>query len=145
MKWLIASIILVSPATSISGQTRPCTMAEAQRAEREADGLRSWDDLYKSYRQYAHCDDGAIAEGYSESVVRILSDHWNTLPRLAAIAKNDSKFYKFVLRHIDETVALEDLQKITVNASAKCPKGLHAFCADIRKSSKPIEEGDAAH
>ena len=113
-----------------------CSDTEAQRAESEAVMLRSWDDLYGSYKRYKHCDDGAIAEGYSESVARILVDHWNTLSRLADITRKDTDFRRFVLKHIDETVNLEDIKNIRANAEKRCPSGLRDLCRDIRKQAE---------
>ena len=84
---ILLSVIYVrnTPATV-------CPAAESQRAESEADTLRTWNALYKSFKSYGQCDDGAISEGYSESVARILVDHWNTLPELAHLVRKDAEF-----------------------------------------------------
>jgi hypothetical protein len=113
-----------------------CSDTEAQRVESEAVMLRSWDDLYGSYKRYTHCDDGAIAEGYSEAVARIIVDHWNTLSRLADITRKDTDFRRFVLKHIDETLNLEDVKNIRANAEKRCPSALRDLCRDIRKQSE---------
>jgi hypothetical protein len=113
-----------------------CSDTEAMRAESEAVALRSWDDLFGSYRRYRHCDDGAIAEGYSEAVARILVDHWNTLPRLAGLTSKDTVFRRFVLQHIEETLNLEDVKSIRANAGKRCPRGLPDLCRDIRKQAE---------
>ena len=113
-----------------------CSDTEAQRAESEAVMLRSWDDLYGSYKRYKHCDDGAISEGYSEAVARILVDHWNTLSRLADITYKDTDFRRFVLKHIDQTLTLEDIKNIRANAEKKCPSGLRDLCREIRKQAE---------
>jgi hypothetical protein len=92
-------------------ENRACPVSAEKQAMTEADTLRSWDALYKSYTLYQKCDDGAIADGYSESVARVLADHWDTLPQLAELAKNDPKFLRFVLRHVDATDDDKDLQR----------------------------------
>jgi len=140
MTWL-PSLLLVSLLVLGSIAQKPinkpeCSDTEAQRAESEAVMLRSWDALYGSYKRYKHCDDGAIAEGYSEAVARILVDHWNTLSRLADIARKDTDFRRFVLRHIDETLNLEDVKNIRANAEKRCPSGLRDLCRDIRKQAE---------
>jgi len=89
--------------------------------------------LCKSYTRYRQCDDAAIAEGSSESVGRILVDHWNTQPRLAYLARRNRDFRCFVLGHIDETLNLEDVNKIRANAESRCPTGLRDLCRDIRE------------
>ncbi len=45
------------------GKQRTCTEAEARRAEIEAETPRAWEVLYRSYKLYRQCDDGAIGEG----------------------------------------------------------------------------------
>jgi hypothetical protein len=82
-------VILFSVQTG-HAQKRPCADAEGRRALDEAGELRTWDALHGSYSLYPQCDDGAIGEGYSESVARILVDHWTTLPRLAQVAVKDT-------------------------------------------------------
>ena len=77
----IVFICLVITFWADTGQAQQhvCTTAEGRRVMDEADRVRTWNALYKSYRLYRQCDDGAIAEGYSESVARILVDHWKSL------------------------------------------------------------------
>ena len=139
MKWpafTVLAVILLTGSSSARASQRPCTSAEAQRADLEADKLRTWDALYKSYKRYAHCDDGAIAEGYSESVARILVDHWKTLSELVSFSKNDAKFFHFVLRHLDATLNPTDVEKIKANATDQCPTSLQATCVDLRKKAE---------
>jgi hypothetical protein len=140
MTWL-ASLLLVSLLVWGSIAQKPirkpeCSDTEAQRAESEAVMLRSWDDLFGSYKRYKHCDDAAIAEGYSEAVARILVDHCNTLSRLAEITIKDPDFRRFVLKRIDETLNLEDVKNIRANAEKRCPSGLRDLCRDIRKQAE---------
>jgi len=116
-------------------QQRPCSSADANQAD-EAGRLRSWDALYRSYRRYApRCDDGSIAEGYSESVARILVDHWNTSPRLSELAE-DHWFQKFVLRHIDATMDSGDLYKIRERALHNCPSNQKNICGQLKQAAE---------
>jgi hypothetical protein len=110
-----------------------CSMIEAQHAEAEADTLRTWSALYNSYKKYRQCDDGAIAEGYSESVARILVDHWDTLPTLVQLVKQTIGFQQFVVKHVDETLNASDLKQIAANAATRCPTGLRGLCKDLQK------------
>ncbi len=134
--------LLVFSICFLGAQQHSCTQNQAQRAEAEAVMLRSWDALYRSYKTYGHCDDGAIAEGYSESVARILVDHWDTLPTLADLAEKD-EFRRFVIRHVDSTLDLNDLKKIRKNAKTRCPSGLGPFCADLIKNTDIAIQEDA--
>ena len=124
-------IVILSLAQTGLAEKRPCAHAEGLHALDEADTIRSWDALHGSYSLYRQCDDGAIAEGYSESVARILVDHWTTLPQLERVAANDIEFRAFVMKHVDATLSTDDLAKIRKNAQAHCPKGLRAICNDL--------------
>jgi hypothetical protein len=142
---IILSLVLVVFSGYV-GYARqfPCTDAEARRALDEAVTLRNWDALYKSYRLYRQCDDGAIGEGYSESVARILVDHWNTLPQLDRLTKKETGFLRFVVRHIDATLNMSDVEKIRNNATMQCPTGLRTLCGDLRKQTDAALKEDAS-
>src|SRR5258707_254492 len=144
IRWLVP-IVLASVSwawcSSTSAQQRECTQTEARRAESESDTLRNWDALHNSYKRYGHCDDGAIAEGYSESVARILVDHWTTLSRLSPLASADPKFLKFVLRHLNTTLNPDDIKKVRANTITHCPSGLHTLCVDqSRQAQSALKE-----
>jgi hypothetical protein len=144
VRLLICFSVLTFSASIACPQQHPCTDAEALRADTKLDTLRNWDSLYRSYKLYRQCDDGAIGEGYSESVVRILADHWNTLSRLVTLSRRDPRFRQFVLRHVDATTNPDDLKKIRINASTQCQPGLSAICADLAKrADAAIKEGES--
>jgi len=121
-----------------SCQREPCSEGEAVKAENEAETLRSWDALYQSYRRFSKCDDGAIAEGYSESVARILVDHWGTLPRLGVLASSNMRFQKFVVRHVDGTVNRSDVKKITTNTIHHCPTAQSHLCKQLQIAAAEV-------
>jgi hypothetical protein len=139
---LIAACALLPVAAH--AQQRPCSSAENLQAEDEAVKLRSWDALYKSYRRHARCNNVDAAEGYSESVARILVDHWKTLPRLSQLAEKDKVFGEFVLGHVDATLDMGDVYKIRANAIQNCPAGLRNLCKDLRKQADSAIKEDAS-
>jgi hypothetical protein len=130
-KLLLISMVLALFGQVMLSQRQTCTNAEADKAEQEAETLRTWDALYKSYLRFGKCDDGAIADGYSESVARILVDHWDTLPRLAVLSRDTKQFQKFVLSHVDATLNMDDVKKIRANAAHTCPKGQSDLCKQL--------------
>src|SRR4030088_1937887 len=127
----LAIVALALSVSSAFAQQTRCSDSEAQRAETVAEMLRSWDALYRSYKLFRQCDDGSIGEGYSESVARILVDHWNTLSQLSHLAKKDAEFRAFVMKHVDATLNMEDVEKIKQNANTRCPIGLLMVCGDL--------------
>ena len=119
---LILSLIITMFSVQVGhAQKRGCGDVEGQHAFDEAIALRSWDALYKSYKLYRQCDDGVVGKGYRESVARILSDHWNTLPELARLAGKDSQC-----------------------AKTQCPMGLRTVCNDLAKQADAALKEDAS-
>jgi hypothetical protein len=138
----IGLIVTLLLAQAGYAQKHPCSDGEGRAALDEAVTLRSWDALYKSYKSYRHCDDGAIGEGYSESVARILVDHWNTLSRLAQLGNKDAEFRAFVVHHVDATLNMDDVEKIKTRTKAQCPNGLRTLCSDLAKhADSALKEG----
>jgi hypothetical protein len=133
LRLVVFTLILSTFATYVFADA--CPSEEARRAELQSDNLRTWHALYKSFESYRECDDGAIAEGYSESVARILVDHWKRLPELADLSFKDPDFGHFVLRHVDATLDIGDLDKIRHKASTQCPVALRKLCGDLRKQA----------
>ncbi len=130
----ILCMVLIT-VISVSGWAE-CTKDEARQAETVAATLRSWADIYSSYKKFSHCDDGAIAEGYSESVTQMLANHWNQIGDLRNQISKDEKFEKFILKHLDETISTDNSVKISKNVKNYCPKGSKALCKKIQASMK---------
>ena len=109
---------------------RVCTEAEVKEAQKEADQLRDWDSVYRSFKRFAHCDEGGIAEEYSDSVGRLLARDWkhlNAFVRLTA----DQDFEQFVIRHVDETMSEDEAGLVINNARLHCPSGAKRLCKSI--------------
>ena len=113
-----------------------CSSEDAQVAESVAATARSWGQLHQQFELYAHCDDGAIAEGFSESVSILLARHWKDIRQLKVMVRSDPAFRIFVIRHIDETVPVERLKMIAKNADRRCPRSLNTLCRDIKMATK---------
>lgn len=129
-------ILVILSQARIICQTSRCSLAAAEKADVEAGGLQTWDELYHSYLRYNGCDDGDIAEGYTDSVGRLLTHHWNTLSRTFPLFASDGGYYKFVLRHIDPGLGIEDLTEIRANAVHSCPTAGGEYCVQIRKAAE---------
>ena len=83
---LLSTIALMTMSASCAvGQSVPCSATDSKNALDQADRLRTWQTLYRTYKRYDQCDDGGIGEGFSESVARILADHWRTLAHSATV------------------------------------------------------------
>lgn len=128
-------IVIVSLRAGIFGQSPHCSSADAQIAAYEAGGLRTWDKLYHWYHTYSGCDDASIGESYCDSVIQILAYHWNTFPRALPLFSSDTGFFRFVLKHIDETAEPDDLKAIRVHTLHSCPPEGSEYCTEIRKAA----------
>jgi len=138
--FVMAFVSLLSSTLFSADTVESCSKKDAQKAEELADTAKSWDDLYRLYKRYHQCDDGAIAEGFSESVSILLSHSWEQIDKLNKIVVKDNKFKLFVLKHIDETVPQERLQEIAYLATNKCSSATKSLCEKIRKRVNELNE-----
>ena len=134
--WILLALV------PINAPAAGCTKAEAIAAETDASMLKSWDAVHESFQKYGHCDDGAIAEGYSDAVALLLANNWNTLPSLAKWVAADPSFERFVLRHIDPTAAAKHLTKIASNAKLDCPGEHRILCDHLLKAVEAAGPGE---
>ena len=140
-KLIVAGATVVSFAVSAA----ECSRQEAIAAEETASTLRTWPDLYSTYLRYRHCDDGAIGEGFSESVSVLVADHWADLEKFSNLTTKDRSFLQFVLRHLDETVPAERWSQIEANAKNRCPANARLLCNGILSRSRTVTANTAVN
>ena len=127
----VVCIFAVAVMPNAAAGNRPCTKEEAIAAEAVAATANTWEQLYQQFVHYGHCDDGAIAEGFDETVTRLLAEQWSSVHVLGAVSEADPAFRKFVIRHIDQTVPAERLAHIRKNVTTQCPSRFKKLCRDI--------------
>jgi len=144
---IVVAVLLLGTSAFASGTSKkPCTETEAMQAEKGVDSLTDWDRVYRAYKKFSQCDDGAMAEGYSDAVGKLLANDWTNFDRLRTLAKTDSGFLRFVLNHIDATLPDEILQKISTNARSACPAGGQNLCRMVASTSaKATGQGSESH
>lgn len=131
---LILGLVGLMVVCILTAQAQPiCLASDANRAEVQVPVARDWQALYAAYRRFPGCDDGAIAEGYSDVVARLLAGQWETMPRFVRLARKDPAFGDFVLRHLDETMSSEHAEAIKYNVSHQCPVGSLPLCQRISR------------
>src|SRR3990170_2249011 len=96
-----ALAVLLSAGHDCCAQPSPCPDTESMINAVREDHLKDWGDLHQLFKRYRGCDDGALAEGYSDFVVRTLAHRWDTLEELKKAVAADRTFEEFVLKHID--------------------------------------------
>ena len=105
-------------------------------AELVVDYLDSWKNAHLAYREFSGCDDGGVAEGLSDAVVRLLAHDWRRLPELLPMIQADPKFEAFVLKHIDATTDDDDLKAIERQSMSSCPANEKALCVKLNFAAK---------
>jgi hypothetical protein len=128
----ILVLLLCSLVTS-EAIANQCTREDAKKAEYGASTLSTWKQVFRSYRRYSGCDDGAISEGYSSSVAALLANRWDSLEDLMRLIKADGSFETFVLRHVDDTMSRDQDVIIRKNLRQRCPEDAAHFCLALAK------------
>lgn len=136
VRHLSIALLFTLASTLAPGQAqKPCPSQDEKRALNEREKLRTWKDVYRSFQQFSHCDDGAIAEGYSDKIVSLLARDWTNVLVLNGLARKDPRFKAFVIRHIDASADDNDLRLALQNAQRRCPAGATELCGEIVKSA----------
>jgi len=138
---IICAFLLGTIVVALASESeKPCTRQEARQAEEQIDLSLDWDGVYRLYKNFAHCDDASISEGFSDVVSNLLSEKWSTIYRLNQLVSRDEGFERFVLKHIDELMSPDQAKKIHNNAVTHCPSDARRLCKAISDRVKEIDE-----
>ena len=130
MKQIIFFTILALLIPTVAmGQN--CTKEQAREIEAKAAYLKTWDEVYNAWEAFRQCDDGSIAEGFSESITMILSTQWTEKGHLIDLIDKHPNFEKFIIRHIDKSVPYDRLSKLGHMAKMRCVDSTHDFCMKV--------------
>ncbi len=146
MRWPHALTFAVLTLATSAASAKVCSQSDGMTAEGAVDSLHTWAEIHAAFARYApQCDDGGVAEGFSDRIVHLLASNWDALPELDKLARTDPGFGRFVLRHIDATADTDELRAITKNAESQCPSGHKRLCAetDVAALAAIAEEAKA--
>lgn len=130
-------ITLLALALVQVANAKECTQMEAYAAESVTDYLDSWKNVNRAFRDFGHCDDGGIAEGFDEAISLLWANQWQKLPEMLKYTKENKDFKKFIYKRIwSETIPAVRWQKILNKAKIKCPSDGNEFCAEIVRAGK---------
>ena len=119
-------ILAISPA-----QARQCSRADAQAAGAITATLSSWQSIYAAYDRYGPCDDGAIAEGFTDSVVHLLATNWASLSDAQNLIAKSPSFQSFIVGHVNASADLDEIGQVSSLALTQCPLSATSFCKQI--------------
>ena len=125
---LVPSLTLAEGAPRVG---RTCSAQEAQDAEVASVTPKTWKDFHAIFVRFGHCDDGAIAEGFSDSVGRLLAGKGGRLRELSALCAQDRSFQRFTVNHADETLSDDVIVEALMNVRKGCPPGRDDLCRDL--------------
>ena len=139
MKTFFASVVITIAFAGFL-TAPPGVSAQDHCDEKQASFLhqadpKTWDSLYRLFKQFGQCDDGGIAEGFSEDVAQLFLKHWVHLDALSRIVASDRSFEKFVLGHIDATLSEDELKAIEQNSKTLCPARQARLCESINAAA----------
>ncbi len=127
---LVGTLAVLVAAVAVAAE---CPSELARSADNSVESVSDWASLYKAYMKFRACDDGSIAEGFSDRVATLLASKWATLPQLNDLITKDKTFKAFVLRHIDETADSTALRSIVAYIDGSgCPGVPKPVCMKIR-------------
>ena len=129
------AVVLLFSACAAFAQDKQCSPAEASAAEKAIDRVVNWDQLYKVYREFGHCDQGPVAEVFTEALMRCLVE-WKKVEVLANWMAQDKDYNAFVVLHLRKATP-EDQKSVYSRAKMSCPKGLDQWCTGLVDISKP--------
>lgn len=119
-----------------SAHAKECTKMEAYAAESVTAYLDSWGNVNLAFREFGHCDDGSVAEGFDEAISKLWAKQWHHLPSMLKYTKESKSFKKFVYKRIwSETIPAERWQNILKKAQTECPYGGKEFCSEVVRAS----------
>jgi hypothetical protein len=102
-------------------------------ADDAANAVKDWRTLHAAFAAWQDCDDGVIAEGFSDRVATLLADDWPRVTEFGRLASTDSAFRKFVLNHVDELMTPDQAHAIERHARKECPSGMSTLCIAIAR------------
>ncbi len=132
MRVLMLALFLLGVENSALGETR-CISSTVIHTDAQVSKVRNWDEYYHAYRLFHACDDGAIAEAFSDRVAVLLADPQVPLAHLNTLSRTDQHFRSFVLKHIDETLSQDQLKGLSERVLRQCTIDANAICRDIRR------------
>jgi hypothetical protein len=131
--WFLILFLLCVSAPLYAGG---CTSAQAKAADSASDSWHSWPSIFAAYERYGQCDDGAIGEGFSDSIVHLLASDWDKLSQAQHFIARQPPFQAFIIRHIDATADSNELHSVQRYATLSCPPSATTLCRQIAGAAK---------
>lgn len=136
MKVMAGIVIAASLCGIAQAADKPCSKADAANAQKAIDSVVTWPQLHKAWADYRQCDQGEIADLYTDALLR-LTVSWKNVDAFSTAVQKDPQYKAFVYQHLNSPAAKDDVASINSRARASCPAGHDAFCAELADALKP--------
>lgn len=131
---LLAALGAVLPAAA----QKECGKAESTAAEKATGLIVNYGQLSKAYKDYRHCDSGAVEENFTDAILRLLVE-WKNVDTIAGDLQSDPEYRKFIHKHIGPA-AKEDRDSIYSRAKNSCPPIQDQFCKELMGVVRPAAD-----
>ena len=141
MKTIAGTILVVALGAGLpAAAQKECSKAEAAAAEKAADKIVNYANLLRAYKDYRHCDAGAVEENFTDAILRLLVE-WKNVDTIASELQADPEYKKFIYKHLDSPAAKDDRESIYSRAKNSCPPIQDEFCKDLMAKVRPAGGG----
>lgn len=129
---LFATLALAAGAACAQ---KTCSGADQQAAEKMLDRVVNWELMYKTIKDYGHCDNVVTEDLFTDALMRLMVE-WKNPEQFAKRYQADADFKAFVNRHMKSLTAKDDVKSIFSRAKSNCPSGFDATCAELAEVAK---------
>jgi hypothetical protein len=125
---MLAALAAALPAAA----QKECTKADAAAAEKVIDRVVNSANLQRAWKDYRHCDTGAIDEIFTDAILRILVP-WKDkdAEQVAIDVQADPEYKKFLHKHLRSDAAKADRSAVYSRAKSNCPPIQDEFCKEL--------------
>jgi hypothetical protein len=108
---------------------KECSKADMAAAEKAVERVVNYSGLNKAWKDYGHCDTGAVDEVFTDAILRLMVE-WKNVDIIAQDMR-DPGYKAFIHKHLSSPAAKDDRQSIFSRAKASCPVTQGRFCEEL--------------
>jgi hypothetical protein len=135
MKTIRLAVAVLAFAACAAHAQKTCSTAESAAAEKALDRVVGWDQMYKTWKDYQHCDTALAEDNFTDAFMR-LAVEWKNVDQFEKVYRADPLFKAFVHKHMRSMSAKDDLKSLYSRVKQSCPPKNDAFCAELAEVAK---------
>ena len=134
----LAMLMGLGAVHSTATAANDCSIDMYKRADTSLESAASdWGSRLRHQETFVSCDDGALAEGYSDAVVSLLAHQWDRFDVFVTLSERRPAFREWAIRHIEATASIGDLEQVVRNAT-RCTGSAktRVLCGQVGKAAR---------